>query len=755
MKTAIRHTTLLAALAALQAACAPAASSDDNDGCAHLLPGDLVVTEILADPSGSDTGHEYIEIFNATESEIDLAGVSLYVAGAREKSLALPTATVAAGAYFVLGDARDDVVPSYVDYAYGSKLGALPNESGRVGLRCRGTIIDEIAYAKTKSGHARELDGAAAPDAFRNDEAGAWCDAQTPIPESEDFGTPGEPNARCAGPAGAACEDPETGEMRAPVAPAPGELVITEVLPQPGAVSDANGEWFEVHATRDVELNGLTVKTASGATTIAAPTCLRVPGGGYAVLARNDDPETNGGLPAVLAKISVTLANANGVLALRSGDTIIDEIAWASSAKGVALQIDAAALAVSSDDGQPRRLCRAATTYGAGDLGTPGAPNSPCPMVVEPGQCLDPTTDLPRLAVRPAPGQLAISEVMPDPAAVPDAAGEWVELLASAAVDLNDLLVSTGSEGGAAITSTTCLHLEAGDYAILAHGEDAESNGGLPFVTARLAPTLPNTTGTLTIRDGSTTIDALTWTKAKPGVALQRDPGDRAAVCEATLAFGPSLTDRGTPGATNSACAAVAAGQGAGDTCLEGTTGELRNRRKPEPGDLVITEVMADPVAVADNLGEWFEIEATRDVDLAGLELGNEGNGRTVVGGESCLALAAGQRALFGHSADTAQNGGLPPVVATFSFGLGNAGTAASPRALVLKSGEVEIDRMTYVSSKPGVSLQLSRDQVDALANDDSAAWCFCATEDADDQPANQLGAGGCGTPAAENRSCP
>src|SRR5258707_15847907 len=63
------------------AACGP---GDGGNGCKdHILPGDLVITEVFADfkapvgGSGTDTGKEGFEIYNASDRPIQLQGVTV------------------------------------------------------------------------------------------------------------------------------------------------------------------------------------------------------------------------------------------------------------------------------------------------------------------------------------------------------------------------------------------------------------------------------------------------------------------------------------------------------------------------------------------------------------------------------------------------------------------------------------------------------------------------------------------------------
>ena len=99
--------------------------------------------------------------------------------------------------------------------------------------------------------------------------------------------------------------------------------------------------------------------------------------------------------------------------------------------------------------GDAAKWCEATQPLdGTGNLGTPGAPNTPCQAVVGPGSCLDPASGTPRPLVPPAAGQVFFTEVMADPRAVADARGEWLELFSTAEVDLNGAVLTVDGATG-------------------------------------------------------------------------------------------------------------------------------------------------------------------------------------------------------------------------------------------------------------------------------------------------------------------
>jgi len=66
----------------------------------------VVLSEVLPNPGGADTGREYIELYNPTDAAVNLAGCSLYV-GETDKAYAFPDeTTIAAGAYMAFYDTQ-------------------------------------------------------------------------------------------------------------------------------------------------------------------------------------------------------------------------------------------------------------------------------------------------------------------------------------------------------------------------------------------------------------------------------------------------------------------------------------------------------------------------------------------------------------------------------------------------------------------------------------------------------------------------
>lgn len=712
--------------------------TEKTDPCKALLPGDLVLSEAMIDPDGSDTGLEWMEVYNASDKDIDLKGITLYVAapdGSKEKSHILPSGAIAKGAYWVAGDARGEL-PSFENYTYGANLGSMGNASGLIGLRCGAKVLDEITYTNAPSGAALQLDGTLVPDSSNNDSAANFCAATRALPEGTGFGTPGKRNDPCGG-VGGVCLD-ENGQEREIVSPTVGSLVISEVMASSGAASDTTGEWFEVAALEDFDLNGLTVQAGTQQTVLTSESCLHVAQGGFAVLAKSDDPTLNGGLPSVLATFKGSLTNSGGSIAISAGETLLDQVSWTSSENGVATQLDPGKTDPDAND-DPTNVCPATEPFGDGDLGTPGSANAACPVIPPEGQCLDGASYRP--AVRPTAGQLVVTEIMADPSQVADSAGEWLEVTATADVDLNGLTLnvigSTGSTTSTTLGGDACLHLAAGDHAVFAKNVDSSVNGGLPSVTAVFSGSLGNNTASVEIKDGDTLIDAVQWSSTTPGVASQLNPDtldatsndDPANFCQASTAYGDG--DLGSPGDDNPACG------GGGDPdpsgqCHDTQADAMRDPVPPTAGQLQITEIQADPSGgINDTDGEWFEVKALADVDLNGLTVLSGAKSATLTS-EECLRVASGNYIVFAPKDDTGLNDGLT-VFQAISMSLPNSGSTVT-----LQMVDTPIDTYTYPAATTGVSYQ--RDPVDPDT--------FC------DATGSYGTHGNLGSPGAENASC-
>ena len=541
---------LVGATSLLGAACGPDPKTGDCTD--SLIAGDLVITEVFADSkappggSGTDEGKEWFEVYNNSDRPIELAGMTIVHSrvGGTPKSHVVKDVTVAPGQYFTLGNSAADLLPAYVDYGYGADLGDLFNtDGGKLALSCGGSEIDSATYESVKEGRSRQLTAAQPPDYTLNDDPMSWCEANGSEFDTGNFGTPGSDNdctpiviGQCNG----------AGTMRDATLPAPGDLIVTEVMPNPGAVSDTEGEWFEIFAINPFDLNGVGLDRAGDTANpniISSPDCIHVTAGTYAVFAKNIDPGMNGGIPAATIRAAFTFSLVDGTVAapgdvrIMAGANVIDAITWTSTRSAKSHALDPDILDATGND-QESNFCDGSTVFGGGDQGTPGTANVQCSGTTA-GMCNMGGTLRP--IVKPTAGDLVISEYLANPAGTVtgvDAAQEWFEITntGTAAFDLNGL----GLKGTAAtinlITSADCKSVTPAGFAIFAHGTDPLVNGGLPAPDATFTFALGNTTGGLSVLDGLTPLDAVTWTSASDGATDQLKPANTTVTDNDTAA---------------------------------------------------------------------------------------------------------------------------------------------------------------------------------------------------------------------------
>lgn len=177
------------------------------------------------------------------------------------------------------------------------------------------------------------------------------------------------------------------------------------------------------------------------------------------------------------------------------------------------------------------------------------------------------------------------------------------------------------------------------------------------------------------------------------------------------------------------------------ETCIEAACVDTR----PDSGELVIVEIMANPEAVDDAAGEWFEVinATTRPLNVDGLVLESTGDTPYAFALGTLELIQPGARYVFGINDDLLTNGGVAvdQVYSGISFDLDDV--------ISLKRGTVVVDTVTLLGTfpaTPGASASFG-DQYDEVADDNTMAafWCNATTALGTDF----------GTPGAANDLCP
>ena len=165
----------------------------------------------------------------------------------------------------------------------------------------------------------------------------------------------------------------------------PGSIVINEILQDPAAVSNGNGEWFEVYNTTGnaLDLNGCVISDL-GTDSHTIISSVVVPAYGYAVLGRNGNSGTNGNyVPNYVYGTSITLANTDDEIILTCAGMEIDRVAYT----GILPWPDPTGKSMilahySLDNNNGANWCISSSTFGMGDKGTPGAQNDVCTGII-------------------------------------------------------------------------------------------------------------------------------------------------------------------------------------------------------------------------------------------------------------------------------------------------------------------------------------------------------------------------------------
>ncbi|HMV65838.1 MAG TPA: lamin tail domain-containing protein, partial [Myxococcota bacterium] len=163
----------------------------------------------------------------------------------------------------------------------------------------------------------------------------------------------------------------------------PGDLVITEILQNPAATGDTEGEWFEVYnpGSSPIDLQGLVVHDL-GQDTFTVRSALSVPARGYVVFGANGDPSRNGGARVDYVWSGFSLGNGDDEVILSGPGGVLDEVDYDGGPafpdpNGASMTLSSTAYSAAANDASTA-WCEAVDAMTGGDLGSPGADNIDC-----------------------------------------------------------------------------------------------------------------------------------------------------------------------------------------------------------------------------------------------------------------------------------------------------------------------------------------------------------------------------------------
>jgi hypothetical protein len=162
---------------------------------AEAAPGDIIISEIMADPSPSVTlpAREYLELYNRALEPLNLKNWSLSDGITKSN---FPNTVIAPGSYMILCQMEDTVLFK----SYGKTIGmksfpALANEGKILFIRDgKGTLIHGIEYSSGWYGDVLKSDGGWSLEIIDSDYP-FFGDGNWQASESEEGGTPGRINS--------------------------------------------------------------------------------------------------------------------------------------------------------------------------------------------------------------------------------------------------------------------------------------------------------------------------------------------------------------------------------------------------------------------------------------------------------------------------------------------------------------------------------------------------------------------------------
>jgi len=159
-----------------------------------------------------------------------------------------------------------------------------------------------------------------------------------------------------------------------------GDIVINEIMQNPKKVSDAKGEWFEVYNTtnHDIDLENCVISDSGDNFHIINQTLI-VPAAGYAVLGINDNSNQNGGVDVDYKYSTFVLSNSDDEVILTCNGVEIDKVEY-DGGPGFPNPIGASMILADPnlDNNLGSNWCESSSSFGKGDLGTPGSQNDLC-----------------------------------------------------------------------------------------------------------------------------------------------------------------------------------------------------------------------------------------------------------------------------------------------------------------------------------------------------------------------------------------
>jgi hypothetical protein len=156
-------------------------------------------------------------------------------------------------------------------------------------------------------------------------------------------------------------------------------VIINELMINPAAVTDANGEWIEFYnpTGNTIDVNTCVLSNGDGSDNHTIASSLPIPPDGYLVLGRNTDTATNGGVSVSYDYGGFYLTNTTDQVILTCDSIEYDRVEYDTNSFPIISGASSQLIDPARDNNIGSNWCESTNAWpgSAGDLGTPGAAN--------------------------------------------------------------------------------------------------------------------------------------------------------------------------------------------------------------------------------------------------------------------------------------------------------------------------------------------------------------------------------------------
>ncbi len=125
----------------------------------------LVISEVMSNPTGDDSGREWVELYNDATSSADLSTLTISIKGGTAMSVTpLGSASLPAGGYAIIGSTVSGATkflqdyPTYSGPLFKSAISLVNTGSTSIDIKINGTIINSLpSYTAAKEGSSLSL----------------------------------------------------------------------------------------------------------------------------------------------------------------------------------------------------------------------------------------------------------------------------------------------------------------------------------------------------------------------------------------------------------------------------------------------------------------------------------------------------------------------------------------------------------------------------------------------------------------------